>query len=90
MRAVLLQPQLLHGLDVSGSKYLKRPRVVAAADFAARAHEGQRRKTGEPYITHCVATAAIVEALLAQNRTQEADERCCPGSMQARWTSAVF
>ena len=70
-----MQPQLLHGVDVSGSKYLNRPRVVAAANFAAAAHEGQRRRTGEPYITHCVHTAAIVEALLAQNRIQEADER---------------
>ena len=65
-----MQLHLLHGVDVANSKYLKRPRVVAAADFAARAHEGQRRRTGEPYITHCVHTAVIVEALLAQNRIQ--------------------
>ena len=72
---LLLQPQMLHGVNVAGSKFLSRPRVVAAADFAASAHVGQKRRTGEPYITHCVHTAAIVERMLAQGRTQEADER---------------
>ncbi len=28
--------------------------------FAEAAHEGQRRASGEPYITHCVAVAAIL------------------------------
>lgn len=31
--------------------------VELAYDFAARAHQGQVRKTGEPYINHAVATA---------------------------------
>ncbi|MDX1508897.1 MAG: hypothetical protein R3358_11500, partial [Woeseiaceae bacterium] len=31
--------------------------VTAAYEFGAEAHEGQRRKTGEPYITHPVAVA---------------------------------
>ncbi len=49
--------------------------VARAYEFGARAHEGQTRKTGEPYITHPVAVAhelgrmhldteAIVAALL--------------------------
>ncbi|MDX1517657.1 MAG: bifunctional (p)ppGpp synthetase/guanosine-3',5'-bis(diphosphate) 3'-pyrophosphohydrolase [Woeseiaceae bacterium] len=31
--------------------------VVQAYEFGAAAHEGQRRKTGEPYITHPIAVA---------------------------------
>ncbi len=31
--------------------------ILAAYKFGARAHEGQTRKTGEPYITHPVAVA---------------------------------
>ncbi|MDQ1342047.1 MAG: diphosphokinase / guanosine-3,5-bis(diphosphate) 3-diphosphatase, partial [Pseudomonadota bacterium] len=30
-------------------------RVQAAYDFAFQAHDGQRRRSGEPYITHPVA-----------------------------------
>ena len=32
-------------------------RITAAYEFGANAHEGQTRKTGEPYITHPVAVA---------------------------------
>lgn len=31
--------------------------IERAYEFAARAHEGQVRFTGEPYVTHCVETA---------------------------------
>ena len=31
--------------------------IQRAYEFGARAHEGQTRKTGEPYITHPVAVA---------------------------------
>ncbi|MEL7184900.1 MAG: bifunctional (p)ppGpp synthetase/guanosine-3',5'-bis(diphosphate) 3'-pyrophosphohydrolase [Pseudomonadota bacterium] len=32
-------------------------RITAAYEFGAKAHKGQKRKTGEPYITHPVAVA---------------------------------
>jgi GTP pyrophosphokinase len=35
-------------------------RIRAAFDFADRCHEGQRRKSGEPYIIHPLAVAQIV------------------------------
>ncbi len=73
-----LQGQMLYGVDVTGSKFLSRPEVVRAADFAAHAHAHQRRLTREPYIVHCVATAKIVEGLLSFSRVQEADERYMP------------
>ena len=63
------------GMDVTGSKFLGRPEVVRAAEFAAAAHAHQQRRTGEPYVSHCIATARIVEGLLASSRVQEADDR---------------
>lgn len=45
----------------------------------------QKRLTGDPYIVHCVETAAIVECLHATSRLDEMDERwvdasvLCPG-----------
>ena len=37
--------------------------VCKAYDFAARAHEGQRRESGEPYVQHPLATATILARL---------------------------
>lgn len=37
--------------------------VAAAYAFAARAHEGQYRKSGEPVLAHLVATARILAEL---------------------------
>ena len=60
-----LERETLYGIDVTGSKFLNRPTVQRAVEYAANAHKGQVRKTQEPYVAHCVATAAIVEGLLA-------------------------
>ncbi len=38
-------------------------RVREAAEFGASAHKGQRRRSGEPFIAHPVATAAILADL---------------------------
>ena len=37
--------------------------IMRAYHFADQAHAGQRRASGEPYITHCVAVAAILAEL---------------------------
>ena len=34
-------------------------RIRDAYEYAARAHAGQRRKDGSPYVTHCIAAADI-------------------------------
>ena len=36
-------------------------RVKKAIEFAKKAHEGQLRKTGEPYIVHPLAVKKILE-----------------------------
>jgi len=44
-------------------------RVQAAYDFAYQAHEGQRRRSGEPYITHPVAVADLLADLRLDAQT---------------------
>ena len=56
---------VLYGIDCTYSRLLKRPEVLKAVDFAAEAHAGQYRRTGEPYVAHCIETALIMEGLLS-------------------------
>jgi RelA/SpoT family (p)ppGpp synthetase len=44
-------------------------RVQEAYDFAYQAHEGQRRRSGEPYITHPVAVADLLADLRLDSQT---------------------
>lgn len=37
-----------------------RQMIIRAYQVAAKAHEGQKRRSGEPYVTHCVAVASIL------------------------------
>jgi (p)ppGpp synthase/HD superfamily hydrolase len=64
----------LFGIDVGSSKYFGRERVRQAVDMASKAHDGQYRKTKQPYITHCIETALIVEALLSPNEDDDRAE----------------
>ena len=43
--------------------------VVRAYDFGARAHEGQTRMSGEPYITHPVAVAQMLADMHLDSQT---------------------
>ena len=54
-------PELLGRLDYLSDG--ERATVVRAYYFAAQAHEGVRRKSGEAYITHPVAVASILAEL---------------------------
>jgi len=58
-----LRATLLAALD-ERSPRVDRSRVAACFDFAAEAHRGQQRDSGEPYISHCVAVALILVDLL--------------------------
>lgn len=59
-----MAPTLLEGVDVSSYPILSHPTVMRAAEFAAAAHEGQFRRTGEAYVTHTVETARIIAGLV--------------------------
>jgi GTP diphosphokinase / guanosine-3',5'-bis(diphosphate) 3'-diphosphatase len=46
--------------------------VDGAYDYSAHFHEGQKRLTGEPYITHPVAVAAVLASLRLDSATIQA------------------
>lgn len=46
--------------------------VDSAYDYSARFHEGQRRRTGEPYITHPVAVAEVLSEFRLDPATLQA------------------
>lgn len=43
-----------------------REMIIHAYKYAETAHEGQKRASGEPYITHCVAVAIILAEMQVQ------------------------
>lgn len=53
---------LMNAIDESGRTYDK-DLIVKAYEFARTAHEGQRRDSGEPYITHPLAVSCILVEL---------------------------
>lgn len=55
---------ILDGVDVTGYLIFKDAKVQKAISFARKAHFGQLRKTGEPYVTHCIHTGKILAALV--------------------------
>jgi len=58
-----LRAGLLAALDEKAPR-VDRDRVAACFDFAAQAHGGQRRASGEPYLSHPVAVCRILLDLL--------------------------
>ena len=62
--ALVQEENLMHGVDVTHSRFFDQPKVKEAVAFAAEAHRGQARKTKEPYVAHCIETACIVEEVL--------------------------
>ncbi|MGI6026188.1 MAG: RelA/SpoT family protein [Candidatus Scatomorpha sp.] len=45
---------------LSGNITMDMGRVRDAYEYAVKLHEGQKRRDGSPYVTHCVATAEII------------------------------
>ncbi|CAN0824354.1 Probable GTP diphosphokinase RSH3, chloroplastic [Linum grandiflorum] len=54
----------VEGVDVSGCSIFSDPQVLKAIAFAKTAHHGQFRRTGDPYLTHCIHTARILAMLV--------------------------
>ncbi|KAG4386253.1 hypothetical protein AAZX31_11G011800 [Glycine max] len=47
--------------------------VQKAIAFARKAHRGQMRKTGDPYLTHCIHTGRILAALVPSSGKRAVD-----------------
>ena len=45
---------------LAGNIAMDMGRVRNAFEYAVKLHEGQKRRDGSPYVTHCVATAEII------------------------------
>lgn len=54
----------LDGVDITGYRIFNEAKVQKAVTFARKAHTGQMRKTGDPYLTHCLHTGKILAALV--------------------------
>ena len=64
------------GVEITGSEYLDRPRCKQAASYAAQAHAGMIRKSGQPYVMHCIETAIITEQIIRMHFSNEIGNRC--------------
>ena len=62
-------PNLVCGVDCGAFPIFTHPKVRTAVTFAERWHHGQYRRTGEPYVTHCVEAALILAAMLPVAKT---------------------
>lgn len=47
----------------------RRDLIVKAFEFAEKAHQGQKRKSGEDYFSHCIATAHILASIGMGSKT---------------------
>src|SRR2546430_13579663 len=61
--------------------------IRRAYDFSARAHEGQVRRSGEPYLQHPLAVAKVlatlkldVSAIVAEALHHPVGDTACPGA----------
>ena len=60
---VHVEPENIHALSSTLESYIASDQVnliKRAYYFAEQAHEGQRRRSGEPYVTHPLAVAGIL------------------------------
>lgn len=64
---------ILDGVDVTGYPIFNDAKVQKAIAFARKAHHGQLRKTGEPYLTHCIHTGRIIAVLVPSSGKRAVD-----------------
>ncbi|XP_050254002.1 uncharacterized protein LOC126700066 isoform X1 [Quercus robur] len=64
---------ILEGVDVTGCPIFCDAKVQKAIAFAKKAHQGQLRKTGDPYLTHCIHTGRILAMLVPSSGKRAVD-----------------
>lgn len=64
---------ILDGVDVTGYPIFNDAKVKKAIAFAKKAHHGQFRKTGDPYLTHCIHTGRILAMLVPSSGERAID-----------------
>ncbi|KAJ4842139.1 hypothetical protein Tsubulata_024256 [Turnera subulata] len=64
---------LVDGVDVTGYPIFNDPKVLKAIAFAKKAHDGQFRKTGDPYFMHCIHTGRILAMLVPSTGNRAID-----------------
>ncbi|KAK4776715.1 hypothetical protein SAY86_005403 [Trapa natans] len=64
---------ILDGVDVTGYPIFNDAKVRKAITFAKKAHHGQLRKTGDPYLTHCIHTGRILAMLVPSSGRRAVD-----------------
>ncbi|KAI3471299.1 hypothetical protein Pfo_027962 [Paulownia fortunei] len=64
---------VLEGVDVTGYPIFNDGKVQKAIAFARKAHHGQIRKTGDPYLSHCIHTGKILAVLVPSNGKRAID-----------------
>ena len=74
-------------------------RIISAYEYAKELHEGQFRKSGEPYISHPLAVACIVASLkldtdsvcaaLLHDILEDCKEKTCVEEIQKRFGNVV-
>ncbi|KAK6232513.1 hypothetical protein SCA6_002586 [Theobroma cacao] len=63
----------VEGIDVTGYPIFNEAKVQKAIAFAKRAHNGQFRKTGDPYLSHCIHTGRILAMLVPSSGLRAVD-----------------
>ncbi|MED6218088.1 hypothetical protein PIB30_023803 [Stylosanthes scabra] len=61
------------GVEITGYPIFNDTKVQKAIAFARKAHRGQFRKTGDPYLTHCIHTGRILAALVPSSGKRAVD-----------------
>ncbi|KAG6426620.1 hypothetical protein SASPL_110846 [Salvia splendens] len=64
---------ILDGVDVTGHPIFNDARVLKAIAFAKKAHHGQTRKTGDPYLSHCIHSGKILAVLVPSDGKRAID-----------------
>ncbi|PIN03634.1 hypothetical protein CDL12_23834 [Handroanthus impetiginosus] len=64
---------VLDGVDVTGYPIFNDEKVQKAIAFAKKAHHGQTRMTGDPYLSHCIHTGKILAVLVPSNGKRAID-----------------